>query len=494
MARLLFLQNHGYPFLGPMYISAALKRAGHDCRLAIGNKLSQFAPVLESYRPDLVGFSVMTGGHNWAAGLAAQIKRTYGIAAVFGGPHPTYYPQFVAENSVDLLVRGEGELAVVEILDRLDRLARSCELSGSGQTLDIQAAIASGAFDGIANVCFKREGKVVEHSVRPLIEDIDTLPWPDRGLYPRRAGGLDEGVQCVLTARGCPYSCSFCFEESMRRLYQGKGLALRIRGVGAVIEECRQLKEQYGAKTIYFADDVFGVNIEWLYEFLESYKQRIGLPFLCMARANIVASDPQYARRLAEAGCRAVFFGIESGNEQIRNKVLNKRLTDRDIYEAADLLHKAGIRFRTYNIMGLPDETLNDALATLEMNIRIKADYPWCSIYAPYPGTSLADYARQRHYLAADFDFAAMSESFFVRSALRMKHIRQLQNLQKFFQTGVLWPWTLPLIRRLIHLPPNPLFTLWFGFVYFLVFLRSENRSFWKTLPFALDNARHLLK
>lgn len=473
MARLLFLQNHEAEYLGPMYISSALARSGHQCRLAIGQKLQDFASVLQEFRPHAVGFSIMTGGHGWALDMAAQVKQACGALTIMGGPHPTFFPEVAAHPALDCAVRGEAEGAMLDIMERLER---------------------GGDLRGIPNVLVRVDGRVEEACVRPLVEDLDTLAPADRELYSVLGERRDTRVQRVLTARGCPFDCAFCFQGSMRRLYAGKGRMLRVRRAEAVIEECLELKNARGAQVIYFADDCFGVDRKWLYPFLEQYKARVGLPFVCLARADVVARDPEYAVRLARAGCESVFFGIETGSERLRNEVLNKRLSDADIFEAAKRLHGAGIRFRTYNILGLPGETLEEALSTLEMNIAIGADYPWCSIFAPYPGTPLAAEAIRMGLLPSSFSVDDMSESFFVSSQLTMPHARELANLQKFFQTAVLWPWTLPLVKRLITLRPNVLFQLWFGFVYFLLYLKSERRSFWKTLRFALANARHVLK
>ncbi|HET7153220.1 MAG TPA: hypothetical protein VFJ29_05610, partial [Candidatus Kapabacteria bacterium] len=155
--------------------------------------------------------------------------------------------------------------------------------------------------------------------------------------------------------------------------------------------------------------------------------------------------------------------------------------------------HDAGIPFRTYNIVALPGETLSDALSTVELNIKIKADYPWCSVFSPFPGTALADYAMKEGYLDRDFDPDMLARSFFTETKLHGSDIRTLQNLQKFFQTAVIWPRTFPIIKKLIHLPPNIFFTACFGFVYFLTYLKSEQRGFWRTLVFGLRNFRHVL-
>ncbi|MBN1344256.1 MAG: B12-binding domain-containing radical SAM protein [Phycisphaerae bacterium] len=473
MARVLFVQNMDYEFLGPMYISAMAKSRGHQCRVAIGNVLSDITPVIDQFRPDIVAFSVMTGGHHWARWMAGEIKDAFSIPNVFGGPHATFFPEFARECSVDMLVRGEGEETMVDILDRID---------------------AGASFEGVPNLCYLKNGQLAQHPLRALRSDPDEYPFPDRHLYDAYQGRLDRHVRAVISSRGCPYHCTFCFEDSMRELYRGKGKHVRIRSIENVVEECRQLREESNVRVIYFADDVFGVNKRWLYNFLPVYKRDVGLEFICLLRADIVSSDEQYALHLAKAGCRSAFFGIETGNEDIRNRVLRKNLTNEQIIAAADLLHRAGIKFRAYNIVGLPDETLADAISTVELNIRIRTDYPWCSVFSPYPGTALAEYATQRGYLDPHFDCNELSQSFFLDSRLDLPKIREMQNLQKFFQTGVLWPKTLPLIKRLIRMKPNALLNYWFGLVYFYVFVRSEHRGFWDTLRFAVRNFRHVTR
>jgi anaerobic magnesium-protoporphyrin IX monomethyl ester cyclase len=472
MAKLLFLQNLEYEFLGPMYISSAVKKA-HACTLALGRTEEDFFAVMESFKPDVVGFSIMTGSHGWALNIARALKKRYKFIALFGGAHPTFFPEFIDEDGVDVICRGEGEEAALELLNALDAKAEYAE---------------------IANLSVKRDGQVFRNEVRALNRDLDAFPFPDRNLYDALGPGADRGVRNIATSRGCPFHCTFCFEDSMREMYKGKGQYVRIREVGKVIEELRDLKDNHKAKTIFFCDDVFGLNRTWLLEFLEVYKKEIGLDFVCLARADIIRANEDYPARLKAAGCRSVFFGIETGSEALRNTVLKKNLKDSDIYAAAELLHKAALPFRTYNIVGLPDETLEDAFRTIEMNIRIKADYPWCSIFSPYPRTALTKYSQEKGYLKKDFSPDEISGSFFIDSKLQLPGIRRIENLQKFFQTAVLWPWTLPLIKLLIKLPPNPLFGLWFGAVYFHVFLKSENRSFFKTLGFALKNYKHLLK
>lgn len=472
MAKLLFLQNIDYEFLGPMYISAMLKEHGHECELALGDNLNDFRKKIEEFKPDIVGFSVMSGSHEWGRNIAIEIKNQYGIPNIFGGAHPTFFPEFANEEGVDYTIRGEGEEAMVEVMKALDNQE---------------------SFLHVANLSYSQDAKPKHNPLRNLAGRLDDYPTPDRFLYDELDNRGDRRVRNLITSRGCPFHCTFCFEDAMRDMYKGKGKYVRIREIAPVIEECKRLKNETDAEVIYFADDVFGMKRQWLYEFLEVYKREVGMDFICLVRADIVASDEQYAFKLAAAGCRSVFFGIESGNEDLRNKVLNKQLTDQQILDAAKLLHEAGIKFRTYNIVGLPDETLEDALSTVELNIKIGADYPWCSIFSPFPGTELTDYAFNKGYLGKEFDYNSLDKSFFLESKLKIPHRKEMENLQKLFQTAVLWPWTWPIIKKLIRIRPNVFFKMWFGLIYFYVYIKSEKRNFFDTLKFALKNYKHVL-
>ncbi len=413
MAKFLFLQNIEYEFLGPMYIAAYAGAGGHRVRMAMGNDSDSFDNVVREFSPDLLGFSTMTGSHRWARDVAGTLKARHGVPNIFGGAHPTFFPEFIHEPDVDMLVRGEGEETVREILDRID--------TGSD-------------FSNVPNLIVKlKDGSVRENPVRKLRSDLDDYPFPDRHLYDALEGHLDRKVRTVITSRGCPFHCTFCFEDSLRELYKGKGKFVRMRSIAKVIEELKVLCSTTNVETVYFVDDVFGVNRRWLYEFLEVYRREVGLPFICLARADLVAADTAYAQHLADGGCRAVFFGIESGNEEIRNRVLNKRLSNDQIILAAKRLHAAGIPFRTYNILGLPGETLEDAFATLRLNIAVRADYPWCSVFMPFPGTALTEYAFERGYMDHAFEFDSLSKSFFRILELTMRSASSPSAQSRFF-------------------------------------------------------------
>ncbi len=455
-----------------MYLSSMLKEHGHKCKLLVGKTLKDFIHEIEIYRPDLIGFSIMTGSHLWAVQIAEEIKGRYNIPSIFGGAHPTYFPEFVNNDSVDIIVRGEGEEALLEVMNAFTDHA---------------------PLKNIGNLTYKENGKIIENPIGKLKQNIDEYPFPDRNLYGSLEGRIDRSVRAVLTSRGCPYNCTFCFQAKAREIYKNKGKYVRYRSIDNVLEECKTLKSETDVKRIIIKDDTFGINKEWLYDFLPRYKKEVGLEFMCLLRADIIASDRETAFRLAENGCRTVYWGIESGNEKLRNLILRKKVTDEKIFKAAEYLHKAGIKFLTFNILGLPDETLEDAISTVELNIKIKTDYPWCSLYMPLPGTELTQYSIDKGYLDSQYYDINIQNTFHNMSVMNMKNINEITNLQRFFQTAVLWPKTFPFIKRIIYIKPNPMFNAWFAVVYFYVYWLSEGRKFLQSLVFAIRNYKHVI-
>lgn len=468
MAKLLFIQDMQYEYLGPIYISAMLKKEGHDCKVAIGKSLPNFEQTIEDYKPDLAGFSIMSRSAAWANEIGLQIRNKYEVPTIFGGVHPTFYPDYIKNDGVDILVRGEGEEAVLELMNCIEDKKD---------------------FDSVKNIIYKKKGTIIENEIRDLQPDLDTYPFPDRKLYESelKKYNTDLSVRNVITSRGCPFSCAFCQAMTMRDIYKGKGSYLRTRNIDKVLEELKLLKDTTEARLLYFVDDIFGLDFNWLKGFLPLYKKRVGLEFNCLVRADVVRKNRDYAKLLKDSGCRMVAFGIESGNEKLRNELLKKRISNEDILLAATMLHDSGIKFRAFNILGLPSETLKEAYETVQLNIDIKTDYPWCAIYMPLKDTQLANYALNDKTLPHDYFDNINKRSFFSGSSpLHTKDIQKIINLQRFFQTSVWWPWTFPLAKLLIRFPLNQIFNLWFGFVFYIVYTKSEGRRWWKTFLFAL--------
>jgi len=294
-----------------------------------------------------------------------------------------------------------------------------------------------------------------------------------------------------MASRGCPYNCTFCFNKRLKELYAGKGKYIRFHSVKRVLKEIEYVKEKYPLEVIHFEDDVFILKRTWIMSYLEEYSnKKFNIPFCCLVRADLM--DDELAKKLKESGCASVWFGLESGNREIRQKILKKDLTDEQIIRAVELLRKYGIKFRAYCMIGIPGETVDNAFETIQLNIKIKTPYPWCSIFTPYSKTEIVDYAISNGYLPDDFSINDISHSYYKSSLVKNKNIKELLNLQRFFQTCVLLPWTVPIVKKLITLPPNPLFDLWFGFIYFYVYIKSEKRNLFETVLFSVKYIRSI--
>ena len=453
MAKIAFAQNTSYEYFGVMYIASVLEQKGHRVEIFLGSGNKKMLKEIIDFQPNAVGFSCTTGIHKWCLEVAKGLKEQTNVLTVFGGPHPTFFPEIINEEAVDIVCIGEGEYALLELADKID----------AGEDIT-----------NVENFWVKKEKDIIKNEMRPLINHLDSLPFPDRELYYKKYPYLDRSQKAFFAGRGCPFKCTFCFEDVFRKMTAGKGRHVRIRSVDNLISEIRYVKKKYHPKTLYMQDDTFILNKKWVYEFLQKYKQQIDLPFICLIRADLI--DRDMVKALKEAGCVNVFFGIETGDEKLRNNLLKKGETDEDIIRTASLLKKYKIGFRTYNMLGLPGETLEQAFKTVEINIRIKADYPWCSLFWPYPRTELGEYARTHGCLGTDIN--EFEPSFFRHSAILSKYKNEFLNLQKLFFYAVRFPKLFPLIKRLIKSPPNIIFDLAFLSGYAYSYLKSENITF----------------
>ena len=365
--------------LGIMYLSAALKKEGHEVAVALGGN---HCAKMATFKPDIVAYSVMTGDQNYFLGMNNALKERYEFMSVFGGPHPTFFPEdFRDRPGVDAFIRGEGEDAFPALIrDNLD-------------------------------------GEVIGYPV-----NIDEIPHPDRTLFKTK-------IHHFMASRGCPYSCTYCYNSKWKGMFEQK--AVRYRNVTDLCKEISEANPTFA----YFQDDCFGASIKWMARFAREYA---GPPYHCHLRADII--DDERVRLLVESGCHSVHVALETANEEYRKKMLGRRMSNDTILEGIQRLKNGGIKIMLQNMIGLPGTTIYDDLETLELNMRIKPDYAWCSIYQPYPGTVLGDECYKKHIVVEP-----IGPRFFETSALNFEpeHLSRLRVLQKEFACAVkygYWP------------------------------------------------------
>ncbi len=431
---------------GILLISSVLKEADHRVSLVVASEEDPLEAALR-LRPDVVAYTVYTGPHTWYLELNQRIRAQLpGVFSVFGGPHPTFFPEMIESEGVDGLCLGEGEYAPRGLMNALER-------NGSGVHLPDPS---------IPNWWFRVNGEVVRNPLRPLLTgaELDVLPFADRELlYAAHKQSDRTKIKPFITGRGCPYDCAFCFNKAYSDLYGGTGRRFRRRSTDNVIRELKEVVSRHDVRFVLFMDDTFILQDDWLQEFMSRYKAEVSLPFWCQVRANLVTDENMALFK--DAGCVSVSFGLESGNDRLRNAVLKRRMSREQILSAAAAIRRHGIIFSTNNMLGLPTGTLENDFETLELNAQCRPAYANVLLFQPYPKTELGEWAYEQGWMMGSFDdlSGSVSDNTVIKFGSEAEK-RQIENLQKLGPIGVEVPALLPVIRRLIRLPPNRFFWL----------------------------------
>ncbi|WP_437531998.1 radical SAM protein [Sorangium sp. So ce726] len=423
--------------LGALYVAGCLEQAGHECKF-IGTRGNDVLAEVRRYGPDVIAFGATTGLHRYYLGLNHHIKQHYPKAvSLMGGPHATYYPEVIQTPGLDVVCQGEGEDAAVELCDALAR--------GDDHR-------------GIRDLWVKSEGKIYRNPARELRRDLDAIPFPSRHLLYEYDDSLRRRpLKSFTTNRGCPFPCSYCFNPSLVEHYGSSWKKVRIRSPQNVVAELVHVMKQGPLQFVGFRESIFVYDAEWLRQFGELYRREVKLPYYCHLRADMMTEE--MVDLLAWSGCYTVNVGIETANPELANGVLRRQIRMDRLVHGIRLLKRAGIVVFADNILGIPGGTLEDDLATLELNIELDVDYAAATLCTPYPGTGIAAYAVEHGHFSGDFDL--IDDSYYTESVLRFssdEEKRQIENLHKVFAVTAAIPALLPLVRRLIRLPPNDFF------------------------------------
>ncbi len=413
--------NYGIAFL-----SACLKEHGHSTALLNMNEqlgfefdLVRVKREVSAFAPGLIGFSVVSNQYRFAREIARDIKRYCKVPIVCGGIHPTMDPEGVLkEECFDFVCVGEGEQAMVELADALERNLPST---------------------GIANIWCKSDGSIIQNRVRPFVP-LEHLPQKDYSVFDfQKMIDSKDGWVGIMSSRGCPFSCSYCFNHRLRELYQrdldcsaAELRYIRYHPVSDVIDEIKMLLSSYkNIKTVILDDDLFTLNKNYLRDFCRQYRAQIGLPFVC--NAHVKAFDEESAGYLREAGCRIVKFGLESGSERVRREILNRRMSNDDIARAFAAAERFGLHTSAFVIIGFPHESVAEIFETIDLLARIKPGRFRWSIFFPFINTRAYDIARQGGFI--DFVRIESLTNFTDESALDFgpEHNLALRKLKTTF-------------------------------------------------------------
>jgi len=399
--KVLFIHYGGKESLGIEYLSSALKLKGHKVSLisclglflgaqAMSNKyLSCIFDVdrkvineVVNLNPDIVAFSTFTFNYRWCLNIAQNVKERLNIPVVFGGVHTSAVPERVISNDfVDFAIIGEGEYALLDLVEYLEGGAGRQELLG------------------IPNICFKYQGKFQLNSPRSYISDLDSLPLPDKNLF-YRINPRFEYTYSVIASRGCPFNCSYCSNTMYHRYYCKEPNHVRRRSPDGVIDEILFFKKKGIVNRIRFEDEVFTLSEDWLGNLMEKYAAKISLPFWCQAYPLTITKE--IVVLLKKGGCSDIALGIQSGSERIRRDIFNRKGTNLQYFEAISMLKEAGIRVNIHNIFGAPSETEDDLKQGYIFFSTAKADQISLFWLKFYPKTKIIDYAKQYKLLSVE--------------------------------------------------------------------------------------------
>ena len=428
--RVLFLS----PFLaqeplGVMYLSGVLKTAGHETKMTfVPDK--EFEQKLRDYDPGVICYSFTTGAHVTVLGIMRQVKKILPNAvSICGGAHVTVVPEFIEEQGVDAICRGEGEGAMVDFVNAVEQ---------------------GGDLTKIPNIWFKDEqGVVHKNEPRALSQDIEEFGFCDRELVYDAADFYRSSERKVIkTDRGCPMNCSFCFHHAWKKKVYGvtNNEYVRRRSVDHVIEEAKRIKAKYPLTFVHFLDDIFNINNKWLAEFAERWPKEVGLPFDAILMANMV--QEKHIQLLKKAGCIYARIAFEAANDHMRNAVMKKNTTRAQLIRAATLIKQYGIRLGSLNMLGGPGATIDDDIETIELNIECGVDHPLASLLQPYPMTDINDITKDMG-LATD-TWEEFPTLFNRTTSIALPHRHYYENLHKWFPVVVRYPSLLPFVKKAI--------------------------------------------
>jgi anaerobic magnesium-protoporphyrin IX monomethyl ester cyclase len=328
---------------------------------------------------DVVGITAMTFTLIDVILLAETIKRTNpNCKIVLGGPHVHIYPEETINlDCVDYLIQGEGELAVLELLDAL---------------------VGKRTIDSVSGIVYKDNGTFIDKGIAPKIPDLDQVPYPDRRFLPIKHYGSLLGrsnlITTMFTSRGCPYKCTFC-DRPMSPTISG----FRWRSAGNVVDEMEECVE-LGISEILIYDDTFSVRKDRVLEICDEILAR-GLKVTWDVRAHVNTVNAELLRMMKKAGCDRIHYGVESGNDRML-KVIKKNSTIKKVKKAFRETHEAGIEALAYFMIGQQTETVSDIFDTMQLSKELKPDYCHFTIFCPYPATEIYNEGLSKGFIKED--------------------------------------------------------------------------------------------
>ena len=362
--------KYSQPPMGLATIAAVLERLGYQVAVVDANALKLKLEDIVSYviDADVVGLTAMTPTINMAITIAHHLKKANpDLTIILGGAHATLLPSetLVSAPEIDVVVRGEGEQTIVELLRALEYRQPLSKIPG---------------------ISYRKDDRVVSNPAKPTNIDLDSLPFlayhllPWRRYRPHPPHGRAFPFTAIITSRGCPYRCSYCSKPIF-------GSKFRAQSPERVVDEVAYYKDRFGVKELAFYDDVFTLNKKRAYAIAEEIiKRGLKIGWTCETRVNLV--DKDLLSHMKQAGCYAIAYGIESASPEILD-TLNKGITIDEVEEAIRLTQEVGLQTIGYFMIGSPGESPETIGKTIEFAKKLKLDFAQFAITTPFPGTEL---------------------------------------------------------------------------------------------------------
>jgi anaerobic magnesium-protoporphyrin IX monomethyl ester cyclase len=356
-----------YPHLGVAYLAAYLRSmrcsvSVLDAKMARMN-IGDTVQMIDHAQPDLLGLTAYTPEIVHVASLAREVKkRCSRIRVVLGGTHASVLPRETLEEypQFDAVIFGEGEITLHHLVEALNH---------------------SSPLEGIKGLAYRANGLIHLGEPRPWNTALDDLPFPAWDLFPPTEHYL------ISVARGCPFRCIFCTRPL--------GNQVRARSPKSVTDEFRDLVTRYGAKRITFTDETFGVNRRSTIEILDAIvDQGLSQGVRLDLHTRVDAVDEELLEKLKRAGCTAIGFGVESGNEEILRRS-GKGITLHQVRKSVAMTKRLGIRTKSYFILGFPNETKRTAWDTINFARKLNTDSVSIGIMMPFPKTGIGEMIRR---------------------------------------------------------------------------------------------------
>lgn len=338
---------------------------------------------VKAFKPDLIVASIVEDNYRYAHHLLEVIEALDAtIPVLVGGSTPTVVPHAVIENPlIDYVIQGEGEEAVVEFCDLMER----------GKSVE-----------GVRNLCFIKNGTVRSNPLRPFV-DMDTLPiqnldlWDERHFVKPYSGKIYKSGYYEMS-RGCVNKCTYCINHSLQNYLRVAGKYYRRKSIGNLIAEIKEHKDKYSIERVFFTDDNFLFMPSSLFaQFIEQWNAEINLPYWINTTAETINKDR--LKMLKKSGCDGISIGVESGSEWLRQNILNRKIKNETIIETFKLIHEYGIGTSSNIMLGFPGEYEADVFESIKLLNTIQPKNIDVTFVTPYMGTNIHKIAWQLGYI-----------------------------------------------------------------------------------------------